>query len=109
MPRDRKAETETNGAKAPPQQMSLNLDKETAEDILLQINAKQSEMDEARTDLANLYKAFEEKGGDRKMLKVIRRFQRQDISKTISEKRAFDQYFDWFIQPKIEEAHGDEH
>ena len=109
MPRGRRAADETNGTQAPPSQMSLNLDKETAEDILLQINAKESIMNEARTDLANLYQRFEAAGGDRKMLKVTKRFLKQDISKTISEKRALDQYYSWFVQPKVDEATGDEH
>lgn len=107
MPRARQTEAKPNGEAPPAAQMSLNLDHGTAEDILLRINAKHSEMDEARAELANLYKEFEDKGGDRKMLKVVRRFMKQDVSKTISEKRAFDQYFDWFAQPLIDQAGGD--
>lgn len=96
-----------NPPKPPPEQMSLNLDEGTAGKFLANINRLKQKMDDIRTELANEYKAFEEAGGDRKMLKLVARFANQDVSKTISEKRALDQYFEWFVQPEIDKA-GDE-
>lgn len=84
--------------------MTLNLDRNTADKHLRRIGELTQKMADIRTDLANEYKAFEDAGGDRKMLKVVNRFLNQDVSKTISEKRALDQYFDWFVQPEIDKA-----
>jgi uncharacterized protein (UPF0335 family) len=93
--------------KPPPEQMSLNLDEGTAGKFLAEISALKQKMDDIRAELANKYKAFEEAGGDRKMLKVVIRFQNQDVSKTISEKRALDQYFEWFVRPEIDKSSDD--
>jgi len=93
-----------NPPKPPKEQLSLNLDQDTAADYLKQYSALQQQMDDLRTKMSNCMQGFEKAGGDRKALKAIAKLKRQDISKTISERRAYNQYFDWFIQPDIDAA-----
>lgn len=90
---------------APP---TVNIGQSEFLEHLEKITALKQVMDDARTDLANAYKVFEEAGGDRKMLKLILRFRRQDAAKTRSEARHFQQYFTWVVGEQLELFEQDE-
>lgn len=102
MARSEAAQEQGHGA-----QLTLNLTKKVASDRKKKISELMQKMADIRTDLANEYKAFEEEGGDRKMLKVILRMENQDKSKTRSELRALDQYRQWFL-PNADKDDDDE-